>query len=381
MIYSAAESDIVWYMRFSEEYSENDVYDIIGGINISSADALAAWDGKLKYYDSKLLLTVYEQYERAQDRIDFLGKWVSDENGATVRVFALLAEELKTGGSGFYEKLKNPVSSAQTLLGIDYVSYMIYNYNSYGVNSHQIVEFTLSDGSKRAIAMENRGTSGLWCPLFEEDVDSDWYHRVVSRNEYMNVADADSLRQVTKVYSREYYNESGDEFLILGSAPDSDIVLYGFNDGEGMIIRDGEHIIPVWLGWISMYMGAPEFGCGDYDNDGMTEYAIVTLMQTGTGVSCQEFYIIDADYSKENSGEAWYSINEYRNIFDDVDKAVDYSVDDTGKIITVMLNGETAGVIDLTQKFESLKEYDEILLFRDIYFGYDCSFEERGGAW
>ena len=129
MIYSAAESDIVWYMRFSEEYSENDVYDIIGGINISSADALAAWDGKLKYYDSKLLLTVYEQYERAQDRIDFLGKWVSDENGAPVRVFALLAEELKTGGSGFYEKLKNPVSSAQTLLGIDYVSYMIYNYN------------------------------------------------------------------------------------------------------------------------------------------------------------------------------------------------------------------------------------------------------------
>lgn len=389
VIYSTAGSDTIWYVRFSPEYfSAKSVDYALEKIKISYNNSVDDENETISYYDRKLSLSVYEQYKLAENKFDFLRADVSDDDGNFLRrdggwmhTFDLLTDELETGNTEIYDKLKNPVSSAQTLLGIDYVSYMIYNYDSYGVNSHQIVEFTLSDGSKRAIAMENRGTSGLWCPLFEEDVDSDWYHRVVSRNEYMNVADADSLRQVTKVYSREYYNESGDEFLILGSVPDSDIVLYGFNDGEGMIIRDGEHIIPVWLGWISMYMGAPKFSCGDYDNDGMTEYAIVTLMQTGTGVSCQEFYIIDADYSKENSGEAWYSINEYRNIFDDVDKAVDYSVDDTGKIITVMLNGETAGVIDLTQKFESLKEYDEILLFTGIYFGSDCSFEERDGAW
>ena len=117
-------------------------YDIIGGINISSADALAAWDGKLKYYDSKLSLTVYEQYERAQDRIDFLGKWVLDENGAAVRVFDLLTEELKSANTGLYEKLKDPVSSVQALLEFNYTSSVVYNYYSAFDGSRKVVEYT-----------------------------------------------------------------------------------------------------------------------------------------------------------------------------------------------------------------------------------------------
>lgn len=262
VIYSAAESDIVWYIRFSEEYSENDVYDIIGGINISSADALAAWDGKLKYYDSKLSLTVYEQYERAQDRIDFLGKWVLDENGAAVRVFDLLTEELKSANTGLYEKLKDPVSSVQALLEFNYTSSVVYNYYSAFDGSRKVVEYTLDDGSRRAIEVDYSETDGLWMPAYEYDVDSSGYESIVLVNKYMDGITADRLKQVTQIWTGvsemgDTIFDVSDNYVILDSVADSDIVLYGMYGGETMVIRDGEHVIPVWTNWMSPHMVMP----------------------------------------------------------------------------------------------------------------------------
>ena len=276
VIYSAAESDIVWYIRFSEEYSENDVYDIIGGINISSADALAAWDGKLKYYDSKLSLTVYEQYERAQDRIDFLGKWVLDENGAAVRVFDLLTEELKSANTGLYEKLKDPVSSVQALLEFNYTSSVVYNYYSAFDGSRKVVEYTLDDGSRRAIEVDYSETDGLWMPAYEYDVDSSGYESIVLVNKYMDGITADRLKQVTQIWTGvsemgDTIFDVSDNYVILDSVADSDIVLYGMYGGETMVIRDGEHVIPVWTYWMSPHMVMPQIHYGDYDNDGAYE--------------------------------------------------------------------------------------------------------------
>lgn len=384
VIYSAAESDIVWYIRFSEEYSENDVYDIIGGINISSADALAAWDGKLKYYDSKLSLTVYEQYERAQDRIDFLGKWVLDENGAAVRVFDLLTEELKSANTGLYEKLKDPVSSVQALLEFNYTSSVAYNYYSAFDGSRKVVEYTLGDGSRRAIEVDYSETDGLWMPAYEYDVDSSGYESIVLVNKYMDGITADRLKQVTQIWTGvsemgDTIFDVSDNYVILDSAADSDIVLYGMYGGETMVIRDGEHVIPVWTYWMSPHMVMPQIHYGDYDNDGAYEYAIWSNMDTGTGVSGDELYIIEADYAKENSEEDFYSIKEYSDWGGDLDNAVSYYLDDTGNVVTMTLNGEDVASVDLSGHFEEHKEYNES--FDGIDFGSHYSFHEQDGIW
>ena len=384
VIYSAAESDIVWYIRFSEEYSENDVYDIIGGINISSADALAAWDGKLKYYDSKLSLTVYEQYERAQDRIDFLGKWVLDENGAVVRVFDLLTEELKSANTDLYEKLKDPVSSVQALLEFNYTSSVVYNYYSAFDGSRKVVEYTLDDGSRRAIEVDYSETDGLWMPAYEYDVDSSGYESIVLVNKYMDGITADRLKQVTQIWTGvsemgDTIFDVSDNYVILDSAADSDIVLYGMYGGETMVIRDGEHVIPVWTYWMSPHMVMPQIHYGDYDNDGVYEYAIWSNMDTGTGVSGDELYIIEADYAKENSEEDFYSIKEYSDWDSDLDNAVSYYLDDTGNVVTMTLNGEDVASVDLSGHFEEHKEYNES--FDGIDFGSHYSFHEQDGIW
>lgn len=384
VIYSAAESDIVWYIRFSEEYSENDVYDIIGGINISSADALAAWDGKLKYYDSKLSLTVYEQYERAQDRIDFLGKWVLDENGAVVRVFDLLTEELKSANTDLYEKLKDPVSSVQALLEFNYTSSVVYNYYSAFDGSRKVVEYTLDDGSRRAIEVDYSETDGLWMPAYEYDVDSSGYESIVLVNKYMDGITADRLKQVTQIWTGvsemgDTIFDVSDNYVILDSVADSDIVLYGMYGGETMVIRDGEHVIPVWTYWMSPHMVMPQIHYGDYDNDGVYEYAIWSNMDTGTGVSGDELYIIEADYAKENSEEDFYSIKEYSDWGGDLDNAVSYYLDDTGNVVTMTLNGEDVASVDLSGHFEEHKEYNES--FDGIDFGSHYSFHEQDGIW
>ena len=384
VIYSAAESDIVWYIRFSEEYSENDVYDIIGGINISSADALAAWDGKLKYYDSKLSLTVYEQYERAQDRIDFLGKWVLDENGAVVRVFDLLTEELKSANTDLYEKLKDPVSSVQALLEFNYTSSVVYNYYSAFDGSRKVVEYTLDDGSRRAIEVDYSETDGLWMPAYEYDVDSSGYESIVLVNKYIDGITADRLKQVTQIWTSvsemgDTIFDVSDNYVILDSAADSDIVLYGMYGGETMVIRDGEHVIPVWTYWMSPHMVMPQIHYGDYDNDGVYEYAIWSNMDTGTGVSGDELYIIEADYAKENSEEDFYSIKEYSDWDSDLDNAVSYYLDDTGNVVTMTLNGEDVASVDLSGHFEEHKEYNES--FDGIDFGSHYSFHEQDGIW
>lgn len=384
VLYSAKESDIAWYIVFTSDYTKEEVYDIIDGINITSADALATWDGKLRYYDSKLPLTIYEQYERAGDRIQFLNANVTNDIVNPVKVFDLLAEELNDGNPEFYEKLKNPVSSGQALLEINYTSYKVYNYYSDFDDKIKVVEYTLDDGSLRAIKLDYRAANRLWMPVYEYDVDSSGYESIVLVNKCMDGITADRLKQVTQVWTSvsemgDTIFDVSDNYVIIDSVANSDIVLYGMYGGETMVIRDGEHVIPVWNNWMSPHMVMPAIHYGDYDNDGVYEYAIWSNMDTGTGVSGDELYIIEADYAKENGEEDFYSIREYSDWGGDLDNAVSYYLDDTGNVVTVTLNGEDVASVDLSGHFEKHKEYNES--FDGIYFGSHYSFHERDGIW
>lgn len=230
--------------------------------------------------------------------------------------------------------------------------------------------------------MENTGTLGLWRPFFEYEAGSEGYQEIISVNEYMDNVTAERLKNVDNVCipGESYkYVDLSDDFVILDSVPDSDIALYGIYGGYAMMLRDGEHLIPIWLSWMSPQMHIPQIYYGDYDNDGIFEFALKTHMTTGTGISGDELYIIEADYASEQSGKLNYDIKEFNDWYDDVAAAVNYSVDDTGNIVTITLYGEEAAVIDLTQHFEEHKEYREE--FDGFNFGSHYYFENRDGEW
>lgn len=389
VIYSVDDNQTAWYIRFSAGYTLDEIDAVTNGIDISLAQSEG--DKKIIYYDEKLPLSVYEQFELSQDRISFLNLVLTDDEGNVTfydghykKVFDLLATELENDNPELYEKLKNPVSSAQALLGINYASYVVYSNNIYGGRYQQVIEFTLEDGNKRAIEMDCNGTLGLWCPYFEYDIDSLGYQNMILEDEYMAAVTADRLEQVTQVWSNvsemgDAVFDVSDEYVILDSVPDKDIVLYGMYGGNAMVIRDGKHVIPVWISWMSPHMVMPKIYYGDYDNDGIYEYAIWSNMNTGSGVSGQELYIVEADYTKENIGDDFYSIKEYSDWGNDLNNAVDYYLDAAGNIITVTLYGEMAASIDLSEHFEEHKEYNES--FDYIDFGSQYSFTEQDGIW
>ncbi len=391
IIYGTPLGDTIWYMKLPSDFSVYDIDDICDSITAVSTEYSvdASKEDNIRYYDKNRPLSVYEQYELAEDRMAFLLNAVTDDDGNlmefdgnTMRAFELLAVEMETENPEYYEKLKNPVSSASVLFDIEYTSYQLYNFSIAGANSRRIVEFTLEDGSRRAICMENTGTLGLWRPFFEYEVDSEGYQEIISANEYMDNVTAERLKNVDNVYmaSDSYeYTDLSDDFVILDSVPDSDIVLYGIYGGYAMMLRDGDHLISIWLSWMSPQMNIPQIYYGDYDNDGIFEFALKTHMNTGTGVSGDELYIIEADYTKEQFGKLDYDIKEFDDWYDDIAAAVNYSVDDTGNIVTITLYGEETAVIDLTQHFEEHKEYREE--FDGFAFGSHYYFENRDGEW
>ena len=146
-----------------------------------------------------------------------------------------------------------------------------------------------------------------------------------------------------------------------------------------MVIRDGEHVIPVWTSWMSPHMYIPEIYCADYDNDGVYEYAIKTHMATGLGLSGDELYMVEADYTKDMNEAGYFKITEYRRWVNDIYAVVNDYIDDTGNIVTITLNGETVATIDLSGHFEKHKQYNES--YSGIGYGTEYSFTENDGTW
>ena len=124
-------------------------------------------------------------------------------------------------------------------------SSVAYNYYSAFDGSRKVVEYTLGDGSRRAIEVDYSETDGLWMPAYEYDVDSSGYESIVLVNKYMDGITADRLKQVTQIWTGvsemgDTIFDVSDNYVILDSVADSDIVLYGMYGGETMVIRDGE---------------------------------------------------------------------------------------------------------------------------------------------
>lgn len=375
VIYGTSESKTVWYMFMPYGMPRVDVDAVLADIHVER------YQEKYASYNPRLDFSCMEQYENAVDRIEFLLQFteVSDEARPYIKsyesTFVIFAKEAEETAPETYEKLKNPVTSAAELLDIDYESYEMYH----GTLLNRVyVMFTLKDGSNQIVEMDYRDEVDLWQPLPLITDKREAYTNIILINEYIDAANADRLRQITREVDAddELMFCTADEYVLLSTVEDKDIALYGLYGGRAMVLRVGNKVLPIWTSWYSQQMILPKIYCGDYDNDGMEEYALWTHMNTGTEGSEDGLYIIETDWEMNSEGDYVYSIEQYvyEDWLSELDK-VQYQYNNDNSV-TFSIDGKAMARLDLSELIEENKRK-----FGGIKFGNDNSFYEEDGKW
>ena len=378
VIYGASDSDTVWYTFMPLGMSREEVDAFLTDIHVERLEE------PIRYYNPESELSCMEQFELAENKISFLCSTVSTEDnkhiiyeGDLKIVFDCYAQEAAQKDQELYESLKDPVGSAAALFDLEYESAEVYHCGNVNSVYEMLVLLKLSNGQEVAFDMDKRGE--VWQPVCQREADSEYCSDVKLENEYINDASAEYLKKVTNEveFIDMEWNELENDYVVLDTVENRDIVLYGLYGGAAMILRDGEKILPIWIFWTSPQMELPRIYCGDYDNDGTEEYALWTHMSTGTGVSGDELYIIETDWEKGADGNTEYSIREYRH-WDWISElnVIGNRFDEASGVLTITLNDADVAELDISKLLE---QYDSS--FSSIGFGAFNSFYEDQGQW
>lgn len=356
LIYGESGNDIVWYMMMPVGMTLEEVKDFASDIHVE----LVSDDGKP---------SVMEQYERAESKISFLMSYT--EEGESV--FDLYAAELKEKRPEKYEKLKDSAEALCMLADIEPSFCEVY-HNDVGWD---IVMARSAEGQYAIASMRLIGE--IWRPWTEydpRDFDSSYY---VARDASLKALTADELRLLDNDEANpvDKLLMGGEGYLVLSKLEGEDTVLYGDYSGKVLVLRHGDKLIPVRLGYLSPRMYIPELYSGDFDNDGKTEYSIWVCAMTGTGVSCDQLFMLETDWNEGDDGTIEYSISEYQSYYWLQEcRAIDAQYDENDKLLSVMYNGELVDTIDLTRLLEETDgEYGSVT------FGEWNTFTYRDGAW
>lgn len=313
--------------------------------------------------------SVMEQYERAESKISFLMSYT--EEGESV--FDLYAAELKEKRPEKYERLKDSAEALCMLADIEPSFCEVY-HNDVGWD---IVMARSAEGQYAIASMRLIGE--IWRPWTEydpRDFDSSYY---IARDVSLKALTADELRLLDNDEANpvDKLLMGGEGYLVLSKLEGEDTVLYGDYSGKVLVLRHGDKIIPVRLGYLSPRLAVPELYSGDFDNDGKTEYSIWVCAMTGTGISCDQLFMLETDWNEGDDGTIGYSISEYQSYYWIQEcRAIDAQYDETDKLLSVMYNGELVDTIDLTRLLEETDgEYGSVT------FGEWNTFTYRDGAW
>lgn len=161
--------------------------------------------------------------------------------------------------------------------------------------------------------------------------------------------------------------------VLLDMIQDRDVALYGLGYADAVVLRDGDQFYPVYLEWLDPAGDLPEIYMGDYDGDGEDEYAIVTHLSGGTGLSVDGLYILEKNppegYPKELSV---YEFDRYMQT--EQLNRVSYDWDPEQQAMHMRVDGELTGLSVPLGEWRGEK-----LTFQDLVFGEIISFTEVNG--
>ena len=374
VMYASPDKKDIWYLDIPLGMKKDEVERIMAGINIEVLP-----QNEVRHYQADSELSCAEQLKLAADRIAFLTFFADDSDPQGYiyeygkRGFDVYAEEMKLTRPYIYEKLKEPVSSLCTILDAEPKDTRIIEAG-YGD-----VIVVLNLGSIDPVIVKMRMEGELWKPIDRLTVDSYDYKIYSKTAEYESELTNDKLTELIIDESPQSYiwEDDAEGFIVLDSTDNGETVLYGSADGHWLVLQKGERVIPITISWRSHRRYIPQIVEADYDNDGKTEYALWVGKDSGTGISTDGFYMLETDWESDAEGKVIHSLTEYRyhDSFSELN-ALDFEYDEADKCVTVLYNGNTVGVIDLTGFFEQYGgEY------KGIDFGNIYSFTYRDGDW
>lgn len=248
----------------------------------------------------------------------------------------------------------------------------------------RIVTYTFTDGSSISWNMaqdyEDSASNGMgdfWFPFgycYEETL-----LRAKKIQKYMTGVSVDSLKEITNepdFNSSEWMtlpeNEDKDMFVLLYEADKDDIALYGLYGGEGVILRDGSDVYPIYTTWMGPQSIWPTVKKADYDNDGTKEYALWMVLGTGTGFHHDGLFMLEPDAEQETGLRVNQLTTEDMMYQFDV---IDYTFNEEKNILKVD-TGSGSVEMDLTKYLEEQEEEYTGLGWGDLIF-----VEEKDGQW
>ena len=314
-------------------------------------------------------LSYLEQYERSANKEGFLSSCTDSGDF----VFDLYADELRVKRPEKYEQLKSSADAVCMLYDIDEKSREVFHDD---VGRDTVVIHTAS-GEDFIVKMRLRGE--LWWPWMTLDSKDFNYEYYREREAQLKAVSAEELRALDDEINplESIILGTGDGWIALAKLDGEDTVLYGDHSGSSVALRHEDKVIPVSLSYLSTRISVPLFYSGDFDNDGKTEYSIWVCVLTGTGISCDQLYMLETDWNEAEDGSIEYSISEYQAYYQNREvMKIDCQYDKESKLLSVAYNGEKIDTADLTRLFEQYPgEYV------GVYFGDYVSFTYSGGQW
>lgn len=389
------------------------IYSYLGAYNMTQED-IEEFTGKPKeieisfyyyildenyipsFFKTKVLCLVKADGIYVTERMDYDFRKITDEKQATElevnpflwvygleglpdgeqRTAAYIERAVKASAEEKIPLMEQPETALELLLHLEGGTAQSHSYGTGSLYS-KIVTYTFADGGRISYEMSRNQRDG------EEDKPGSFWFPVGKINEEMDKEAeqiSECLQRVTlqELRSATAFSMAGvekittfsEEYVLLSQAADKDAALYGLCGGGAMVLRAGEEIYPVSLYWTSPQMRIPELYVSDYDGDGKEEYAIYTLMGTGTGVSVAQLYMVETD------GED-FAIREfeYADILRQLER-ITYTWDEEYEQVQVSVDGVYQTWI-LAGKY--LKEED--LHFESLSWGDILGFVERDGQW
>lgn len=194
-------------------------------------------------------------------------------------------------------------------------------------------------------------------------------------NTFVSHLTPEELDTVTREYNHTYaeYNDADpyslDGLYLLDNLEDEGVSLYGFSNYTAMLLKDGDSIYPVYISWPAPVSVTPRIFKGDYDKDGVAEYALYTLGSHGTNTEIYHLTILEVN-DKELVGYTLEQtlIDEHLNTI-----TYEYLPDDQGLSIRTVSTHTLLDVSRLEALYDTTMEH--------LLWGNYISFEERDGTW
>ena len=241
-----------------------------------------------------------------------------DENRYMQLYVDELAEDWKVNSPEKYQALLDPATALETLIPLKGGTGEALQESF----TSAMVQYTFANGEKGHYYMALRGE--IWYPyLLVEQLIRDKtvengrgitkrWDQLMERKEFLSKTTAAQLRDVTLdvsdvEYGRYQRQISADDpndlvcwdpkelgnYCILQEIPEEDVCLYGLYDGFAMMLRVGDEAYPIYGYWTNLRSDVPRIYCGDYDQDGQREFALITLGKTGTGTAGNWLHVME----------------------------------------------------------------------------------------